>query len=246
MQSSYPKKSYPKCFISPPFGNYVPTNKNIISIKGSYTLEPRGGLITQILTTLRYSYEHGGWRNKIGLRNKGIDYAISQYKKDPSSPAIYSIAILSSTDIPKILEKLPDKMNVELNISCPNTEKNMISDGLKPFLNPTREWCAIKLSPHTPQSQIDMYYDQGFRQFHCSNTLPTPRGGVSGSILRKYTNKHIDYIREKYPDAEIIAGGGIQTTDDACQYLERGANHIAVSTLLFCPYKAAKFFYNWL
>ena len=46
-------------FISPPFGNYVklPETK---SIKGSFTLEPREGLLMQIMKTLRYSFEHGG------------------------------------------------------------------------------------------------------------------------------------------------------------------------------------------
>jgi hypothetical protein len=28
----------------------------------------------QILKTLRYSFVHSGWVNKIGLRNKGIDW----------------------------------------------------------------------------------------------------------------------------------------------------------------------------
>ena len=41
-------------FINPPFGNYL-NLPNTISIKGSYTLEPRSGLFTQIFKTLRYS-----------------------------------------------------------------------------------------------------------------------------------------------------------------------------------------------
>ena len=66
-------------FISPPFGNYInlPYTR---SIKGSFTLEPRPGLFSQIIKTLRYSFEHKGWINKIGLRNKGIDWAVDKYK----------------------------------------------------------------------------------------------------------------------------------------------------------------------
>ena len=58
-------------FISPPFGNYIclPHTK---SIKGSYTLKPRDGLILQILKTLRFLFDKNGWINKIGLRNKGL------------------------------------------------------------------------------------------------------------------------------------------------------------------------------
>ena len=58
--------------ISPPFGNYIriPGSK---SIKGSFTLNPRAGLVLQIVKTLRFSFEDNGWINKIGLRNKGLE-----------------------------------------------------------------------------------------------------------------------------------------------------------------------------
>ena len=59
-------------FIGPPFGNYV-SLPNTTSIKGSFTLEPRSGLFSQIIKTLRYSFQDKGWINKIGLRNPGID-----------------------------------------------------------------------------------------------------------------------------------------------------------------------------
>ena len=67
-------------FISPPFGNYLRIS-NTIPIRGSFTVEPRPGLIMQILKTLRYSVEKQAWINKIGLRNKGLDWAIDQYKQ---------------------------------------------------------------------------------------------------------------------------------------------------------------------
>ena len=44
-------------FINPPFGNYI-SLPNTTSIKGSYTLKPRTGLISQIIKTLRYSSEY--------------------------------------------------------------------------------------------------------------------------------------------------------------------------------------------
>ena len=66
-------------FISPPFGNYL-NLPNTKPIKGSFTLEPRPGLINQIAKTLYFSKKDNGWVNKIGLRNKGIDFAIDKYK----------------------------------------------------------------------------------------------------------------------------------------------------------------------
>ena len=110
-------------FISPPFGNYLDI-KNTISIKGSFTLESRDGLYSQILKTLRYSFEYNGWINKIGLRNKGIDYAIDDYKKNKSK-FIYSIALFNEKEIDKIVNKIPEDMNIEINVSCPNVDKSL-------------------------------------------------------------------------------------------------------------------------
>ena len=84
-----------KLFISPPFGNYINLPK-CTSIKGSFTLKPREGLLLQIIKTLRYSFEKGGWVNKIGLRNKGIDWAINEYK---NTNHVISIAIMEENEI---------------------------------------------------------------------------------------------------------------------------------------------------
>ena len=67
-------------FVNPPFGNYI-NLPGISQIKGSYTLEPRDGLFLQIFKTLRYNFKYMDWTNKIGLRNPGIDYAVTNYKK---------------------------------------------------------------------------------------------------------------------------------------------------------------------
>ena len=54
---------------------------------------------------------------------------------------------MNENEIDKILNKIPDNMNIELNISCPNTEKKLINTNLSKFINPKRDWCIIKLSP---------------------------------------------------------------------------------------------------
>lgn len=226
-------------FINPPFSNYFSFDKTI-SIKGSYTLEPRTGLIIQVLRTLRYSFEHNGWINKIGLRNPGIDYAIKNYKKN----SIVSVAILNKEDIPKLVKKIPDDMNIELNISCPNAEKKMITEGIENFLNKKRTWCIIKLSPTTDMKLVDNYYKQGFRQFHCSNTYPTPTGGLSGKFLIPYSTKLINNIKSKYSDTIVIGGGGITSKEEIEIYKKAGADHFSVSTLFFNPYKCYKFYHS--
>ena len=228
-------------FISPPFGNYI-NLPYTTQIKGSYTLEPREGLFVQILKTLRYSYTYNGWVNKRGLRNKGLDYAIKNFNRKD----VYSIAILNEKEISQILNKIPEDMNIELNISCPNAEKKMVSSGLQNFLNKKRKWCIIKLSPKSDINLVDNYYKQGFRQFHCSNTIPVKEGGLSGQSLVPYNNKLIKNIKSKYKDVEIISGGGIKQWKDVNNYQSLGASHFSVSTLCFNPFQLSILYYNYL
>ena len=239
-------------FISPPFGNYILTDKTI-SIKGSYTLYPRHGLLSRIIKTLRYSRINNGWINQIGLRNPGVDYAIQDFHKrqmnlvynPKNANVIYSVAILNQNEIPILVHKIPVMMNLELNISCPNVKSNKIVTGIEQFINPKRRWCILKLAPTIDTKEIDQFYQKGFRQFHCSNTIKTESGGLSGPSLRPYTTHLVKYIREKYPDAVIIAGGGIQNQDDINNYRNVGADHFSISTVFFNPFKTIKLFWDF-
>ena len=239
-------------FISPPFGNYLslPGTK---SISGSYTLEARPGLFMQIFKSFRYSFEYGGWINKIGLRNPGLDYAVNSYKKaikEKRDPGIRSIAILKKEEIPIILSKIPDTMDIELNVSCPNLSKSdpsqtLVKSDLGKFINPKREWCIMKLPAKMKMTDVDEYYKAGFRQFHCSNTLPIEeRGGLSGPTLIPYSLSNISAIRAKYPDVTIIGGGGIRNVETSKLYKVMGSDYISVSTLCLNPILFAKFYYD--
>lgn len=228
-------------FISPPFGNYIEIS-NCISIKGSFTLYERKGLFTKVIKTLRYSFIYKGWVNKIGLRNKGLDYAIEKYK---DTRHIISIAILNKGEIPIILKKLPKNMNIELNISCPNINKSLINSNLKEFINKEREWCIIKLSPVCDFNLVDILYSEGFRQFHCSNTIPIKEGGLSGRNIQKYNKKIINYIKNNYKDCIVIGGGGIRNMNDIYFYKNLGCNHFSISSLFFNPIEFGFFYYNY-
>ncbi len=225
-------------FISPPFGNYL-NLPNTLSIKGSFTLHPRKGKWLQIFKTVRYSFKYNGWINKIGLRNPGLDYALRYYRNN-----IISIAILENEEIDQIIDKLPEDQDIELNVSCPNTKKDMISNNLHKFLNPQRNWCIIKLSSLTKIEKVDQFYKSGFRQFHCSNTLPVPEGGLSGKSIIPYNSKLIKEIKKKYPDTEIIAGGGIRDIKTVEYYRNLGADHFSVSSVLFNPIQFCLLYFN--
>ena len=195
--------------ISPLFGNYIDI-KDFVSVKGSFTAEPRDGLFLQIVKTLRYSFQYDSWINKIGLRNKGIDYAIDKYK---NTDHIISIAILKPNDIPVLLSKIPNNMNLEINISCPNLNKKLVSDNINKFIHNERQWCVIKLSPTSTYEDINNLYSKGFRQFHCSNTIPVNEGGLSGKEIKKYNKHLIPYILS-FKDTTVIGGGGITSWED--------------------------------
>ena len=227
-------------FISPPFGNYIHLPQ-IKSIKGSYTLEPRDGLILQILKTLRFSFDKNGWINKIGLRNKGLQYGIDNYDHETD---ILSIAIMNESEIKPILKMLPENTNIELNVSCPNINKQLNDKGIGQFLNPQREWCIVKLSPLTNNYTIEKYYSIGFRQFHCCNTLPIANGGLSGPTLIPYVSEMIKNIK-KYQNTVVIAGGGIQNIQTLNSYKNLGASNFSVSSLFFHPIKSAIFFNDY-
>ena len=234
-----------KLFISPPFGNYINLPK-CNSIKGSFTLIPRDGLLLQIIKTLRYSFANQGWVNKIGLRNKGIDWAIKKYK---NTNHVISIAIMDEHEIDEFVNKIPNNMNLELNISCPNTDHDLINDNLDKFLHDDRKWCCIKLSPSTDIQLIDKYYKQGFRQFHCSNTLPIKNkwlsGGLSGVSLIPYTSSLVQQIRNKYDDVDIVSGGGIRNIETLEYYELCGANYFSISTVLFNPFVFSYFYFKY-
>ena len=227
-------------FISPPFGNYIHFS-GTMSIKGSYTLHPRPGLLLRIVKTFRYSFAHNGWVNRIGLRNNGLVYGLNNYKPGRD---VLSIAILDEKEINPILSILPDDVNIELNISCPNVKEHTLPSDLSRFVNPKRRWCMVKLSPTTDMKLVEQYYKQGFRQFHCCNTIPVTEGGLSGKSILRYSLGLVEEIRSRYDDTEIVGGGGIYDTETLHMYQQAGARHYSISTIFLAPIKFLQFYFQ--
>ena len=229
-------------FISPPFGNYLTFLPYTTCIKGSYTVEHRPGLLPQIFKTLHYSEIYGGWINKIGLRNPGIDYGISKYK--PNN--ILSLAMLKDEDTKIFNDKLPRDTNIEINVSCPNVRVQQVPPNIESLLSRERKWCIVKLSPLEREHRIDQLYELGFRQFHCCNTYPITLGGLSGPVLISFVADKIKYIKNKYKDCEVIAGGGIQNISILKYYKNLGADHFSVSSICFNPINFAWFYFQYI
>jgi len=214
-------------FIAAPFGNYLKF-KNIISVSGTWTLKPRPGRFMQLLKTLRYTKY--GWVNKLGLKNKGIDYGL----KHPQD--ILSIAAIDPHEWWDLHKKIPKTSSVEINLGCPNTPKN-IYPGFSSFTRNPREWCIAKIPPTITEEDIDFIINAGFKQIHACNTIPTPKGGLSGKDIVPHTIRILKYIKKHYPNIEVIAGGGITSKEDIKRYTDYGADHFSLGTVCFSPWK---------
>lgn len=219
-------------YIAAPFGNYIKTKKTR-SVTGSFTLERRTGLLKQLASTLRY--KNGAWYNALGLRNPGIEFGLQHY--DRARGDVLSLAAIESGDWEKLSRIVPDDVDIEINLSCPNIEHfDDYSKGIDFFLNNSRK-VIVKLSPHAEIDLVDNLVQRGFSTFHCCNTLPTDHGGMSGKKLKPYVIRLCTVIKHFNKDAEIIAGGGIETFDDISYYKSFGAVGFSLGTVCFNPFK---------
>ena len=233
----YAFRMKPKFFISAPFGNYLHPN-GCIPVTGTWTLEPRGNRLWSVIKTLRYNRIAKGWVNKLGLPNPGLTVGLK--KTSPSN--ILSIAEINKGDFERMNDMIPVDQNIELNLSCPNVDKSLSWESARIFSSRDRDWCIAKLSPTTTPEELEFVIEYlGFSQLHFSNTLPTIKGGMSGPVLRSYTNGLIELVRDKWGSSvEIIAGGGVSDFGSVLNYLSNGADHISLGSVCFNPFRLRK------
>jgi dihydroorotate dehydrogenase len=239
----------PTFFISAPFGNYI-RSKSTISVKGTFTLHPRGNRFWSVLTTLRYSRKHNGWVNKLGLPNPGLQKGLCSVSENPQNN-VMSIAETKRGDFQRMNHIIPLDQSLEINLSCPNIEclnningsSTLPMDDARLFTKvKSRKWCIAKLSPLSSPEEIEFVIEElGFTQLHFSNTLPINGGGLSGVTLKPLTMKLIDIVRERWGNrVEIIAGGGVRDFGAVSDYLAAGANHVSLGSVCFNPFKLRK------
>lgn len=252
--------------VSAPFGNYyrflgrvighdfTPTLGTFTWERRGYWTKPYGGLLTRMLLTLRYSPTFQSWKNRIGLKNPGLR-SLVQHQTICSHTGthlgftareglglgdkILSIYGWNMEEWNNLLGVCKDlkPLAVEINASCPNVHKPPFSGEL--FVKAVRTGLpvVVKLPPVGFQKIAAMAWGEGVRTFHATNTLPTPKGGLSGKALLPVALEAVRQLRDAYPDAKIIGGGGITTLEDAQEFRARGANHVAVGSVLFSPWR---------
>lgn len=221
-------------YVAPPFGAYI-RSWRLVPVLGSYTMLPRPGRLGQVLRTVRPV--PGGWINAVGLRNSGVA-SVLPFRAD----RVYSLAAVREGDwerlLPWVVLDRDLSRTVELNLGCPNTVAVPLSSTTaQRFTSEPNLTVIAKLSPLAPDAEIYRLVEAGVRLFHLSNTLPSPRGGISGTQLRAI---NLPRVARVAMDVEVIAGGGVYAIEHAQAYLDAGAKHLSLGTVFFSPYRAAR------
>ena len=238
-------------FISAPFGNYI-KSRLATSVSGSWTLNPRPGRFSQVFKTVRYQTVHkadprriglvsySGWVNNLGLRNQGIIHGVRQHD-EVTGRNVLSIAAIDHGDWEVINDIVPKHYSIELNLSCPNVAEVGIDASIKVMQSKDRRWCIAKVSPLSTTEEIDYIIDLGFDQIHASNAVPDSMyGAISGFIVKKYSLRIIEHIKNTHSHVQVIAGGGIQTISDIDEYRNAGADHVSFGSVCFTPWRLPK------
>ncbi len=239
--------------------------------KDFFDLKKLGAIVTKTITirprqgnlSPRTCETPAGMLNSIGLENPGVDKFIEEkipFLKKLGIPVIVSIAAEEGPEefivLVKQLDKISEISAIELNISCPNLQKNKLisQDAQSTFAlvsavrQLTEKTLITKLSPNvTSISEIAIAaQNAGSDAVALINTLTgmsidvhkrIPKiaswvGGLSGPAIRPVAVKMVweTYNKIKIP---IIGMGGIMDIESALEFFIAGSTAISVGTANF-------------
>ncbi|MGZ9791511.1 dihydroorotate dehydrogenase [Bacillus atrophaeus] len=235
-----------------------------IMIKAT-TKEPRFGNPTP-----RVAETGAGMLNAIGLQNPGLESVLHNeltWLEQFDTPIIANVAGSQVEDYVEVAEQISKAPNVnalELNISCPNVKTGGIAFGTNPAMaaeltkavkKVSQVPVYVKLSPNVANiAEIAVAIEEaGADGLTMINTLIGMRldlktgqpilanktGGLSGPAVKPVAIRMV-YEVSQAVNIPIIGMGGIQTAEDAFEFLLAGASAVAVGTANFvnpfaCP-----------
>ncbi|CAM3796150.1 dihydroorotate dehydrogenase [Bacillus subtilis] len=235
-----------------------------IMIKAT-TKEPRFGNPTP-----RVAETGAGMLNAIGLQNPGLDSVLHNelpWLEQFDTPIIANVAGSQVEDYVEVAEhisKAPNVQALELNISCPNVKTGGIAFGTNPQMAADLTKAVkevsdvpvyVKLSPNVANiTEIALAIEEaGADGLTMINTLIGMRldlktgkpilanktGGLSGPAVKPVAIRMV-YEVSQMVNIPIIGMGGVQTAEDALEFLLAGASAVAVGTANFvnpfaCP-----------
>ena len=233
-----------------------------ICCKGT-TLRPRIGNQPP-----RVTETPAGMLNSIGLQNPGVDGVIEKYAPLWATwrvPVIVNVAGESIEDYVGVVRKLegvPGIAGIELNISCPNVGKGGLqfavdAEAAHAVTAAVRAETAlplmVKLSPNVADVRAiaRAIEEGGADSISAINTLSgiavdlharrpllgNVYGGVSGPAIKPIALRMVWQVAQAVP-LPLIGIGGIQTGEDAVEFLLAGATAVQVGTATFVDPRA--------
>ncbi|MBM9606689.1 dihydroorotate dehydrogenase [Desulfopila inferna] len=211
-----------------------------------------------------------GMLNAIGLENVGVDRFIVEkmpYLRGLGIPVIVNVLGDTIDEYRIITEKLVGVEGisaVEVNISCPNVKKGGVAFGSDPEMAKavTRTVAErsdvpviVKLSPNVSDvaTVAAAVEDGGADGISLINTLigmavdlrtRTPKlanviGGLSGPAIKPVALRMVYQVAQRVT-IPVIGIGGIETAEDALEFMVAGATAIQVGTANFINPRAGE------
>ena len=151
----------------------------------------------------------------------------------------------------------PEVVAIEINASCPNLEdrRKLFSHSIQAITevveaaNVGKKPLWAKLSPNTPELPdiAEAAHKAGAEAVVIANTvlgmaidvesrkpvLGAKRGGLSGPAMRPIAVRAVFDTHEAHPELPIIGVGGINSAEDALEFILAGATGLQIGTAIF-------------
>lgn len=238
----------------------------------SIDLQKLGALVTKTTTNEprlgnpqpRIWETAGGMINTIGLQNPGVIAVIQEkipFLRQSEVPTIVSIGGDTENEymsLACIFDNIEGISGLEINISCPNTEKGMAfgQDSKLTFevVSRVREVTSLplitKLTPNVGIVNIvtiaKAAVEAGTNAVSLINTFQAKakvkngpdtgtwiEGGLSGPAIKPVALSMVSQVANACLGVPIIGMGGITCVQDAIEFLEVGASAVAIGTANF-------------
>ena len=197
-----------------------------------------------------------GMLNSIGLQNPGIEALVAKHLPRLAAlgvPVWISVGGFAASDYAEVCSVLDEQhavAAVELNVSCPNVEEapEGVAELVAAARAETTKPLYAKLSPAVPDiAELARAAEAaGADGLSLVNTIRglaldprtlTPRlargtGGLSGPALKPIALAAAFACR-RATTLPIVGMGGVQTGNDALDFLAVGASAVALGTVLF-------------
>ncbi len=233
-------------------------------VSKSLSLRPREGN-----RPLRLAETPAGMLNSIGLQNIGVEAFISE-----KLPALRShdVAVIANifgetenefSELARRLDAAEGISALELNISCPNTDRGGIEFGIDPdatsrvtaaVVRSTRLPVIVKLSPNVTDitvlaraaveagasilSLVNTFMGMAIDVEKRRPVLSSGSGGLSGPAIRPLA-VHLLHRVSHAVRVPLIGIGGIRCGADALEFILAGATAVQVGTATFSEPAAA-------